>query len=116
VVDVFLATVFLDGTFEIAVFLTAGFGTAFLDVAVFLGLSDVSLEIVFLEFSLAGFFTALAAVVFFGFSPIEDGFFVVATLLLVEATGFLFSRVRTHLTDRDIGSTHLLCSGGGTLV
>jgi hypothetical protein len=83
----------LEETFGVAVFLTAGFGAAFtlgfLGVAVFLGLSVVSLEVVFLVFSVADFFTVLAAVVFFGFSLVEDGFFVVVTLLLVEA-GFLF--------------------------
>ena len=57
---------------------------------VFLGLSAVSLEAVFLEVSVASFFTALVVIVFFGFSLVEDGFFVVVVLFLVEA-GFLFS-------------------------
>jgi len=95
--ELILAVVLLEETFGVAVFLTAGFGAVFtlgfLDVAVFLGLSAVSLEVVFLVFSVAVFFTALVAVVFLGFSPEDDGFFVVATLLLVGAAGFSFAVV-----------------------
>lgn len=95
-VEDFLAVVvFLEEIFGVTVFLTVGFGAAFtlgfLDAAVFLGLSAVTLEVVLLEVSVADFFTALTAVVFLGFSLEEDGFFVVTALLLVEAIGFLFS-------------------------
>lgn len=73
----------MAGAFE------AAFVLGFLDTEVLLVLSAASLEVVFLELSVADFFTAFAAVVLFGFSPIEDGFLVVAVLLLVEV-GFLF--------------------------
>ena len=104
-VEVFLVVVaFLEDTFGVAVFLTvdleATFTLCFLVVVLFLDLSAASLEVVFLglstvalvflEFSEAGFFTTLDAVVFFGFSLVEDGFFAVAVLLLGGA-GFLSS-------------------------
>ena len=103
--EVFLVVVvFLEETFGVAVFLTAGleatFTLCFLVVVLFLDLSAASLEVVFLglstvalvflEFSEAGFFTTLDAVVFFGFSPVEDGFLAVAMVLLGGA-GFLSS-------------------------
>jgi hypothetical protein len=120
-VEVILAGAFLEEAFGVAVFLTAGFGAAFtlgfLDVAVFLGLLVVSLGVDFLVFSVADFFTVLAAVVFFGFSLVEDGFFVVVTLLLVGAGGFLFIPSQNPPTGRiEIRSTHLLCGGGWALV
>ena len=103
--EVFLVVVaLLEETFGVAVFLTVDFEGAFtfcflvvvdfLDFSaaslevVFLGLSAASL-VVFLEFSEAGFLTALDAAAFFGFSLVEDGFFAVAVVLLVGA-GFLF--------------------------
>jgi len=103
--EVFLvAVVFLEETFGVAVFLTVDLEVAFtlcflvvvlfLDLSaaslvILLGLSAVSLEAILLEFSEAGFFTPLEAVVFFGFSLAEDGFFAVTVLLLVGA-GFSF--------------------------
>lgn len=121
-VVVFLDVVFLEETLGVAVFLTVDFEAifplGFLDTAVFFGLSAASLELVFLELSVAdflvalaavvffglsaaslelvflevsvvGFFTALATVVFFCFSLVEGGFLVVTVPLFVE-TGFLF--------------------------
>jgi len=87
--------VFLEETLGVAVFLTVGFEAAlplgFLGAAVFLDLSTVSLEVVFLGFSAVDFFTTFV-VVFLGLSLLEDGFFVVVLLFLTEA-GFLFSFV-----------------------
>lgn len=78
---VFLAVVvFLEETFGVAVFLAAGLGAAFT-----LDFTDVAV----LVFLVAGFFTALAVVVFFDFSPAEDGFLDVVALLWAEAAGFL---------------------------
>jgi len=104
-VEVFLVVVaFLEETFGVAVFLTvdfeAAFTACFLVVVLFLDLSAMSLDVVFLglstvslvvllEFSEAGFFTTLDAVVFFGLSPVEDGFFAVAVLLLGGAGSFV---------------------------
>lgn len=92
-VVVFLpAVVFLEESLGVAVFLAVGFEDTFplgfLDAGVFLDLSATALEVAFLEISMAGFFTALATA-FFGFSLVEDGFFVVVVPLLVD-TGFLF--------------------------
>lgn len=84
---------FLEETLGVAVFLTVGFEAALtldlLDAEIFLALSAASLEAILLELSEAGFFTAFATAVFFGFSLVDDGFFVVVVLLLVEV-GFLF--------------------------
>ena len=86
-----VVVVFFEETLGVAVFLTVGLEAAlplgFLGVAVFLGLSAASLETVFLAFSADGFFTF--AVVFLGFSLVEDGFLMVEVVFLVEA-GFLF--------------------------
>lgn len=85
--------VFFEETLVVAVFLTVGleatFPLGFLDVTVFLGLSAASLEAVRLEFSATGFFTAFA-VVFLGFSLVEDGFLMVAEVIFLAKAGFLF--------------------------
>ena len=83
--------VFFEETLVVAVFLTVGleatFPLGFLDVTVFLGLS--ALEAVRLEFSATGFLTAFA-VVFLGFSLVEDGFLMVAEVIFLAKAGFLF--------------------------
>ena len=91
---VFLVVVaFFEETLGVAVFLIVGFELAlplgFLGAAVFLGLSAASLDVVFLGFSVDGFFTTFA-VVFLGFSPVEDGFLVVAEVVFLVEGGFLF--------------------------
>jgi hypothetical protein len=93
-VVVFLVTVvFLEETFGVAVFLTAGFEAVFplgfLGATVFLGLSVTSLGAAFLRFSVAGFFTAFA-VVLLGLSPAEDGFLVAIEVVFLTGAGFLF--------------------------
>jgi len=84
---------FFEETLGVAVFLTVGFEVAlpvdFLGAAVFLDLSAVSLDVVFLGLSLDGFF-ATFAIVFLGFSLVEDGFFVVAEVVFFVEAGFLF--------------------------
>jgi len=91
-VDFLVVTVFFEETLGVAVFLTVGFEAAlpvgFLGAVVFLDLSAASLEGAFLGFSTDGFFTTFA-VVFLGFSLVEDGFLVAAVAFFVEA-GFLF--------------------------
>lgn len=93
VVDFLVVVAFFEETLGVAVFLTVGFDATFpigfLGATVFLGLSVVSLEVVFLGFSAGDFFTAFA-VVFLGFSPVEDGFLVVVEVVFLVEAGFLF--------------------------
>lgn len=93
VVVFLVAVVFLEETFGVAVFLTAGFEAVFplgfLDVTVFLGLSATSLGGAFLRFSVAGFSTAFA-VILLDFSPAEDGFLVAIGVVFLAGAGFLF--------------------------
>ena len=85
--------VFFEETLGVAVFLTVGlevaFPVGFLGAADFLDLSAASLEVTFLGFSTEGFF-ATFAVVFLGFSLVEDGFLVAAEVVFFVEAGFLF--------------------------
>jgi len=88
-----VGVIFFEETLGVAVFLTVGFEAAFplgfLGAVVFLGLSAASLGDVL---PVVGFFIALA-VVFLGFSPVEEGFLVVAEVTFLVEAGFLFSFV-----------------------
>jgi len=94
VVAFFVVVAFFEGTLTADSFLTVGFKVpfplVFLSAVVFLGFSTMFLEVVF-ALSVGDFFTAFTTVLL-DLSPAEDGFLVAVVLFLAE-TGFLFSFV-----------------------